>query len=136
MAEKLLLEIASPERLLVKEEVTDVQVPAESGYLGVYPGHAPLIAQLAPGELVYNTGTRKGGVFVGGGYVEIRDDQVRILADSAENADEIDLARAEAALKRSMDRMSSPEHTLDAARAANALRRAEARLRMARNKPM
>ena len=133
MAGNLHLELATPERLLLSEEVTEVVVPAASGYVGILPSHAPLVAQLGSGELSY---TLPGGgrkfLAVHGGFLEVSNDHVRVLADAAENPGEIDLARAQAALKRAEERVAHLPPGVDIARAINAMRRAQARLAAAK----
>ena len=99
MSETFELEIATPERLLVREQVVSAQVPAENGYLGVLPDHAPLFAQLGIGALSYITEAQsRVAVLVSQGFIEVRDNHARVLADSAEMASEIDAAAAEKAL--------------------------------------
>lgn len=135
MADTFELEIATPERLLLRAEVREAQVPAANGYLGILPEHAPLLAELGAGELSYviPNGTRKY-LAVDGGWVEVLSGHVRVLATHAERADEIDSARAEAALTRAMERMTQPESGIDVARALNAMTRAKARLAAAAHK--
>ena len=77
------LEIATPERLLVKEQVTDVQVPGKEGYLGILPGHAALLSELGSGTLTYTMNGRKHYLTMQGGFVEVLDGHVRVLADQA-----------------------------------------------------
>ncbi len=101
MADTLLFQLVSPERLLVETQVTEVQVPAREGYIGVLPGHAPLLSELkAGGVLSYIANGVQKVVAVYGGFVEVLPDRVRVLADSAENKEEIDLTAAQAALKQ------------------------------------
>lgn len=135
MAGLLRLEVATPERMLLKENVRQAQVPAANGYLGVLPEHAPLLAELGTGVLVYEleNGQRKW-MSVIGGYVEVGPDRIRVLANRAESADEIDLARAQAALKRAEERILNPAPGVDVARALNAASRARARLEAAAHK--
>jgi len=129
----MLLEISTPERLLVREQVTEVQVPGANGYLGILPEHAPLLSELGCGEMWYVTEAgAKRVLAVSGGFLEVQPDHVRILADRAENADEIDAARAEAALKRANERILNPLPGVDVARALSAFERAQARLAAAK----
>ncbi len=128
-----LLEIATPERLLVREPVAEAQIPASNGYLGVLPEHAPLLAELGIGELTYSSDGRPRGVVVHCGFVEVRPDHVRVVTDRAERADEIDVARARKALERAADRLAH-DAGVDVARALNAMKRAEARLAAAGRK--
>jgi F-type H+-transporting ATPase subunit epsilon len=123
------LEIATPERLLIREQVSEAQIPARQGEIGVRPEHAPLIAALGTGVLSYVADGRRREMSVSGGVVEVLPDRVRVLADAAEHADEIDVKRAEEAVRRATERLAHPELGLDVARALNALHRAQARLR-------
>ncbi|MEJ5367919.1 MAG: F0F1 ATP synthase subunit epsilon [Bryobacteraceae bacterium] len=135
MAGLLRLEVATPERMLLKENVRQAQVPAANGYLGILPEHAPLLAELGVGVLVYELENgQKKWMSVIGGYVEVGPDRIRVLANRAENADEIDVARAQAALKRAEERILNPAPGVDIARALNAAQRARARLEAAAHK--
>jgi F-type H+-transporting ATPase subunit epsilon len=134
MADVLQLEVATPERLVIQEEVTEAQIPAANGYVGILPKHAPLLAQLGTGFITYVTGGRKRFVAVNGGFLEVMDDRVRVLADTAERADEIDVERARAALERAQQRLAHPGPGLDVGRAIAALNRATARLSAAGQK--
>lgn len=135
MADTFELEIATPERLLIRADVCEAQVPAANGYLGILPEHAPLLAELGAGDLSYlmPDGTRKH-LAVDSGWVEVLSGHVRVLATHAEKADEIDSARAEAALARANERMAHPEVGIDVGRALNAMNRAQARLAAAAHK--
>jgi F-type H+-transporting ATPase subunit epsilon len=128
MADTFELEIATPDRLLVRERVTEAQIPALNGYIGVLPGHAALLSKLGTGDLTYVAEGRRRHLAVSDGYLEVLGDHVRVLARVAEKADEIDLHRAEDALKRANERLLHPELGLDVARALNAVKRAQARL--------
>ncbi|HEY1493218.1 MAG TPA: F0F1 ATP synthase subunit epsilon [Candidatus Solibacter sp.] len=134
MAETLELEVATPERELVREQVSEVQVPAAQGYLGVLPGHAPLLGMLGIGTLSYVVGGNKRHISVHGGFLEILEDHVRVLADVAERAEEIDIQRAKAALERSQREALNPALGVDPAEALAATMRAEARLATAEKK--
>ncbi len=125
------LEIATPERLLIREQVSEAQIPARTGELGVRPEHAPLIAELGTGVLTYLADGRRREMVVCGGVVEVLPDRTRVLADVAEHADEIDAKRAAEAQRRASERLTRPELGLDVARALNALHRAQARLQAA-----
>ena len=128
MAETFDLEIATPERLLVREQVSEADIPLANGYIGVRPQHAPLLGELGADDLTYVAEGRRRHMAVSGGWVEVLDDHVRVVADKAEKADEIDAARAEESRKRALDRLSHPAEDLDVARALYALKRAQARL--------
>ena len=122
MADTLLLQLVSPERLLSEEPVTEVQIPALDGYIGVLPGHAPLLSELKPGGvLTYHTGNVERVLAIYGGFVEVLPDRVRVLADSALPKEEIDIAAAEANLAKAttaadLDEMMRAQARLDAAR--------------------
>jgi F-type H+-transporting ATPase subunit epsilon len=128
MADTFELEIATPERLLVREQVSEAQIPAANGYLGILPGHSPLLAEMGIGDLTYTSDGRRRHIAISGGWVEVLRSHVRVLADTAENADEVDVKRAEDALKRARERLAHPGLGLDVGRALNALKRAQARL--------
>jgi F-type H+-transporting ATPase subunit epsilon len=134
MADTLELEIATPERELVREQVSEVQVPAAQGYLGVLPGHAPLLGLLGIGTLTYTIDGNKRHMSIHGGFLEILEDHVRVLADVAERAEEIDIQRAKAALQRSQEQAINPALGVDPAEALAATMRAEARLATADKK--
>jgi F-type H+-transporting ATPase subunit epsilon len=128
---KLLLEIVTPDRSLVREEVDEVQLPGTKGYLGVLPGHAPLLATLKVGELWYRIGQERHYLAIAGGFVEVLPDHVTVLAQIAERAPEIDVARAESARKRAEERLARPSPDLDLERARVALMKALIRLQVA-----
>jgi len=134
MAETFQLEVATPDRLLVREQVSEADIPLENGYIGVLPGHSPLLGEVGTGDLVYSSQGRRRHMAVDGGWVEVLGDHVRVLVVHAEKADEIDVARAEESLKRARDRLMRPEAGLDVARALNTLKRAQARLETASKK--
>ncbi|HEX3178406.1 MAG TPA: F0F1 ATP synthase subunit epsilon [Methylomirabilota bacterium] len=132
MAERLTLELATPTRMVVAETVDEVVVPGSEGYFGVLPGHAPLLATLGIGELTYRSGREERHVAVSGGFAEVRNDKVIVLADSAETPQDIDRARAERARERAEQRLSGrTQEEVDYTRAAAALARALARLQVA-----
>ena len=130
MAETIQLEIVTPERLVVNEAVDYIEIPGKTGYLGVLPGHAPLISELAAGELSYRTGNQTKRVAVAWGFAEVLQTKVTVLAETAEKAEEIDTARAEAAKKKAEAELqkAGPEGNADA---QAALQRATARLEVA-----
>ena len=132
MAERLTLELATPTRLVVSAEADEVVVPGSQGYFGVLPGHAPLLATLGIGEVTYRIGRDEHHVAVSGGFAEVRNDKVIILADSAETPADIDRARAERAKERAEARLSGRnQEEIDYARAMCALARAQTRLQVA-----
>src|SRR6185436_15740554 len=121
---KLQLQIVSADRSLVNETVDEVVIPGFDGYFGVLPGHTPLLAVLQVGELWYRQGQDKHYLSIAFGFAEVLPDRVTILAQIAEKADEIDLARAEAAKKRAEERLTRPVLDMDAERARIALMKA------------
>ena len=128
---KLTLEIVTPDRSLVREDVDEVVVPGSEGYLGVLPGHTPLLAMLKVGELWFRVGQEKQYLAIAGGFVEVLPDRVTVLADIAERAHDIDVARAEAARKRAEERLARPPADADIERARLALLKALGRLHVA-----
>jgi F-type H+-transporting ATPase subunit epsilon len=128
---KLQLQIVSADRSLLNETVDEVVIPGFDGYFGVLPGHTPLLAVLAVGELWYRQGQEKHYVSIAFGFAEVLPDRVTILAQIAEKADEIDLARAEAAKKRAEDRLARTPVDIDAERARLSLLKALIRLQVA-----
>jgi len=131
MAEAFQLEVATPERLIVEERVTEAQVPARNGYLGVLAGHAPLVSELQSGVLSYVTDGRTRYLAIHRGFVEVLPDHMRVLADIGERAEEIDVARAQAALDRSQKALEDPHVNVDPAAALAEMQRAQARLEAA-----
>lgn len=98
LPETLTLEVVTPERAVVRESVVEVSLPGREGYLGILPGHTPLLTELATGALSYRQGSQTRRLAVSGGFAEVLPDRVIVLADSAERAEEIDAARARTAL--------------------------------------
>ena len=133
MADRLTLEVATPTRLVVAETADEIVVPGRQGYFGVLPGHAPLLTTLGVGELMYRVGRDEHYLAVAGGFAEVRNDKVIVLADSAERPEEIDRARAEQAKERAERRLSGrgSDDATDYARATAALARALTRLQTA-----
>jgi F-type H+-transporting ATPase subunit epsilon len=128
MAETIDLEIATPERLLVKEQVSEIQIPGKEGYLGILPGHAPLLSMLGTGFLSYSCGGRKRYLSIHGGFVEVLPEQVRILANVAERAEEIDVDRARKDLEQAHEHVMNPSLGVDPAVALEELAAAQARV--------
>ena len=128
----LSLEIATPSRLVVAETVDEVVVPGSQGYFGVLAGHAPLLATLGIGELTYRQGTSQMHLALTGGFAEVRNDKVIVLAENAERPDEIDRERAQRSRERAERRLSGRDAgDVDFARAQAALARALIRLQAA-----
>lgn len=134
MAESIELEIATPERLLVKERVSEVQIPGKEGYMGILPGHAALLSQLGTGFLSYTIGGRKRYLSVHGGFVEVLPEQVRVLANTAERAEEIDVERARKDLQRAQEQVMNASLGADPAAALDAMAAAQARIDAAEKK--
>src|SRR5437660_1226310 len=131
MAERITLEVATPSRLVIAEQVDEVVVPGIEGYFGVLPGHAALLSTLGIGELSYRIGRDERHAAVAGGFAEVRNDKVIVLADTAELPAEIDRARADRARDRAEQRLSGRGgEDVDYARAAAALARALVRLQV------
>ena len=128
-------QIVTPERLVVHEQVDEVQIPGSEGYFGVLPGHTPLLAALAVGELWYRKGQEKTFVSIAGGFAEVLPDRVTLLATLAERADDIDPARAEAAKRRAEQRLVAPKSDLDYERARLALQKSIVRLQVSSRVP-
>ncbi len=134
MAEVIKLEIVTPEKKVVETAVQEVQIPAKNGYLGVLPGHAPLITELSVGEIIYRENSTEQRLAVAWGFAEVLPDKVTILAESAERPSEIDVERARKAKQRAEQRLTSGDTSVDVERALDALHRAEARIDVAANK--
>jgi len=127
----LQLHIVSVDRSLVNETVDEVEIPGADGYFGVLPGHTPLLAVLGAGELWYRQGQEKHYFAIAFGFAEVQPDRVTILAEIAERADEIDLARAESAKKRAEERLAQLTLDMDAERARISLMKSLIRLQVA-----
>ncbi len=129
---KLFLEIVTPERVLVSQEVDMVVAPGSDGEFGVLPGHVLFLSGIVPGELRYTAGTEKGSMVVTTGFAEVSNDKVSVLVEAAEKAGDIDLDRARKALERAKERLAKERGTKDTdfLRAENALKRAIARLKV------
>ena len=123
------LRIVTPDRLLVHEQVDEVEVPGSQGFFGVLPGHTPLLASLAVGELWYRKGQEKTYLSLAFGFAEVLPDRVTILARLAERAEEIDVERAQTALKRAEERLTQ-KADIDYERARIALLKSLTRLQV------
>ena len=133
---KLQLQIVSADRSLVNETVDEVEIPAADGYFGVLPGHTPLLAVLGAGELWYRQGQEKHYLAIAFGFAEVQAERVTILAQIAERAEEIDVARAEAAKKRAEERIARPTVDMDAERARISLMKSLIRIQVANRAKM
>ena len=125
------LTIVTPERSLIDEQAEELQLPGAEGYLGILPGHAPLFTELKVGELSYRKGTAWTSLSINEGFAEVINDQVRVLAETAERAQEIDLERASKAKERAEERIRKGGD-VDYDRAKIALERAIIRIQVAR----
>ena len=128
MADALELEIVTPERLVVRDTAEEVQIPGLSGYLGVLPGHAPLITELGVGEISYRNAGTTTRLAVAWGFAEVLPYKVTILAETSERAQDIDVARAQQAKQRAEDELRSNSPDIDYEEVQNALKRAETRI--------
>jgi F-type H+-transporting ATPase subunit epsilon len=127
----LTLQIITPERVVFEEQdVESLTVPGADGELTILPQHAALMTALRPGPVVMRRGGEDIDLALSGGFMDVRDDKIILLADTAERSDEIDQARAEEARQRARERIASRDTTIDFARAFAALERAQARLRV------
>jgi len=122
------LDIVTAERVVFSEDVDAVIAPGIEGQLGILPHHAPLMTTLMPGELLVRKGGEEFSLAITGGFVEVRPDRIIVLADAAERVEEIDVARAEEAKRRAEARLKAPAPAVDLLRAEAALRRSLARL--------
>jgi F-type H+-transporting ATPase subunit epsilon len=131
MPDTFQLEIVTPEKMVVRDSAEETQIPGKKGYLGILPGHAPLITELAVGEITYRAGGDTHCLAVAWGFAEVLPDKVTILAETCEHPEEIDRERAERALQRAEERLKSGSLDVDYARAQAAKDRAECRLEVA-----
>jgi F-type H+-transporting ATPase subunit epsilon len=131
MAETFDLEVATPERLAIRAAATEAQIPAKNGYIGVLPGHAPLLSELGTGHASYVADGKKFYFSLHGGFVEVLPDKVRVLAELVEKSEEIDVVRAQAALQRAQEQLANPHVEVDPALALEAMFKAQARVEAA-----
>jgi len=123
------LEIVTPEKMVFSDEVDVILAWGVEGQLGILPHHAPLMTMLQPGDLVIRKGGQEETLTISGGFLEVRPDKVVILADACERAEEIDVARAEAAKQRAQEAIKTAATQVEAAAAEASLRRSLARLK-------
>ena len=131
--EGLRLDIVTPDKIVLQQEVDYVGVAGVEGEFGVLPGHAPMLSALKIGSLFYRKAEKTEYVFVSGGFAQVSDNKVTVLAESAELASDIDINRAEQAKSRAEKRLADPQPDTDVARATLALARAIARIGVARH---
>ena len=134
MSDTFQLEIVTPEKMVVKDAAEEAQIPGKNGYLGILPGHAPLITELDVGEITYRSGGTAHHLSVAWGFAEVLPDKVTILAETAERAAEIDVNRAQDAKKRAEEHLQSGKTEEDFTNAEAELKRAETRLKVANEK--
>ena len=140
MTDTFKLEIVTPEKKVVDTPAEEIQIPGKNGYLGVLPGHAPLITELAVGEITFRESSSSGSssneqrLAVAWGFAEVLPNKVTILAETAERPSEIDVARAREAKARAEQLLASGDASVDVERALDALHRAQTRLDVAENK--
>jgi F-type H+-transporting ATPase subunit epsilon len=132
MADTFELEIVTPEKLVVKDVAEEAQIPGKNGYLGILPGHAPLITELGVGEISYRVGGMNKNVSVAWGFAEVLPNKLTILAETAERPDEIDVNRAKRAKQRCEEELKAGGPDLDYDAVQTALARAETRLDVAK----
>jgi F-type H+-transporting ATPase subunit epsilon len=131
MTDSFQLEIVTPEKTVVRDTAEEIQIPGRTGYLGILPGHAPLIAELAIGEISYRKAGRTFYLSVAWGFAEVLPDRVTILAETAEHPQEIDVQRAQKAKQRAEEALKNGETEADFTHAEDSLKRAETRLDVA-----
>src|SRR5258708_24392434 len=136
MPDTFKLEIVTPEKKVVDTAATEAQIPGKNGYLGILSGHAPLITELAVGEITYreSSGSGEQRLAVAWGFAEVLPDKVTILAETAERPSEINVARAKESKERANQRLTSGDTNVDVERSLDALHRAEVRLEVAAKK--
>jgi len=134
MTDTFKLEIVTPEKKVVNTMAEEMQIPGKNGYLGILPGHAPLITELAVGEITYRENSTEQRLAVAWGFAEVLRDKGTILAEAAERPAEIDVARARESKERAEQRLTSGDANVDVERSLDALQRAETRLEVASKK--
>lgn len=133
--DKLQFEIVTPDRLVQKDEVDELQIPGKNGYLGILPGHAPLITELTVGELSYQKDKVTRYLSVAGGYCEVLPNRVTLLAETAEKPEEINVDRARASKERAEKRLAELQNPdIDFDRAMVSLQRALIRLQVSQKR--
>jgi F-type H+-transporting ATPase subunit epsilon len=128
MPDTFQLEVATPERLLVDEQVTEAELPGKNGYLGVLPGHAPLLSALGAGVLTYSTGGGQEVLAIDGGFVEVQGDHVRVLAEHAEYARDIQVDAARRQLEEASAKQKNVRDTEESEALLRTIQKAQARV--------
>ena len=134
MADSFELEIVTPEKLVVRDNAEEAQIPGRNGYIGVLPGHAPLITELGAGEISYRSNGQLHRFSMAWGFAEVLPDRVTVLAETVERAEEIDIARAQESLTKAEDLLKSAQSEQDFSVATSKIQRAEARIEVAKPK--
>jgi len=134
MTDSFQLEIVTPEKMVVNDVAEEIQIPGKNGYLGILAGHAPLITELAVGEITYRKGGQTFYLSVAWGFAEVLLDKVTILAETAERPQEIDVKRAQESKQKAEEALKTGQTEADFAHAEDALKRAETRLEVAEKK--
>jgi len=134
MADTFQLEIVTPEKMVVRDVAEEMQIPGKNGYLGILPGHAPLISELAVGEITYRNANVTHHLSVAWGFAEVLPDKVTILAETAERADEVDVNRARNAKGRAEENLATCNTEEEFKKVSGDLKRAETRLEVAEKK--
>jgi F-type H+-transporting ATPase subunit epsilon len=134
MPDTFQLEIVTPEKMVIRDVAEEMQIPGKNGYLGILPGHAPLITELAVGEISYRNDGSTHYLALAWGFAEVLPDQVTILAETAERPDEIDMTRAQEAKQRAEQELRDGKTEADFTHAEDALKRAETRLQVGERK--
>ncbi|HEX6806267.1 MAG TPA: F0F1 ATP synthase subunit epsilon [Terriglobales bacterium] len=134
MPDSFQLEIVTPEKLVVRDSADAVHIPGRNGYIGVLPGHAPLITELGAGEISYRSGAQTHHFSMAWGFAEVLPDRVTILAETVERADEIDVKRAQESLSKAEESLKSAHSEEDFDKYLGKMERAQARLNVAGTK--
>ena len=134
MADTFQLEIVTPDKLVVRDAAQEIQIPGRNGYLGILPGHAPLITELGAGEINYRSGGESHRFCVAWGFAEVLPDRVTVLAETVERANEIDVPRAQNSLARAEESLKSAETEEQVSQATGKIRVAQARIEVAQKK--
>src|SRR5215467_9927425 len=124
MPDTFQLEIVTPEKIVVRDTAEEAQIPGRNGYIGVLPGHAPLITELGAGEIAYKSGGQSHRFALAWGFAEILPDRVTVLAETVERADEIDAGRAQQSLNKAEEALKSAHTEEDCAQALGRISRA------------
>jgi F-type H+-transporting ATPase subunit epsilon len=134
MPDTFQLEIVTPEKMVVRDTAEEIQIPGRNGYIGVLPGHAPLITELGAGEITYRREGHSHRFSMAWGFAEVLPDRVTVLAETVERADEIDVSRAQQSLERAQESLKSAETEEQFTHATGKIRRAQARIEVAEKK--